>query len=41
MVQDFCAAMGWDAEWQPRPEKRRELGLERQTASEFDNQPRV
>ena len=28
MVRDFYAAMGWDADGQPTPEKLRELGLE-------------
>jgi len=28
MVRDFYAAMGWDADGRPTPEKLRELGLE-------------
>ena len=28
MVWDFYAAMGWDADGRPTPEKLRELGLE-------------
>jgi|GEM_PF-1721780 len=28
MVQDFCAALGWDADGRPTPEKLRELRLE-------------
>jgi len=28
MVQDFCAALGWDADGFPSPERLRELRLE-------------
>ena len=30
MVRDFYAAMGWDADGRPTPEKLQELGLEQQ-----------